>query len=98
MFVTVHEHKPKQEIVNGEFGAQTLVETENISHKGDVMKIAAVQLPYVVVVHYSPYAQNPESCRGTIDTRKTTLMELENDYITALIPKLAPLLPTETTI
>lgn len=91
MFVTVHNHAPytKEHVSDGGlFSGPTVVttKTHDRSWYGDVLTIKAIDLPYIVF-------QAENNCPtdkhiSTLDTRRTTLMELSDEYVLALHPYL----------
>jgi hypothetical protein len=96
MFVTVIENKPFENQVMplfGEGSVQTMTHRDRSGY-GEVLSVLAVELPYVVVRSESIHAHSRYNYK--VDTRRTTLMELSNDYVSALCPYLVtePLPPS----
>lgn len=95
MFITVLSNKPfKQESMPGIIMGDVIggVETKTIVHednsgKGDVLKVLAVQLPYIVVDCYSKF-EKPDY-RFKFDVRRTEFMELTKEYVLAMNSYLA---------
>lgn len=84
-FVTIYEWLPidvPADPFGGLFGGAT-VATKHQDHSwcGDVLKVEAVDLPYVVVSHPNDriFSHNTK-----LDTRQVKLMELSGDYVKAL--------------
>jgi hypothetical protein len=89
MFVTVLENRPfvhQSEPLFGMGDVQTITHTDR-SGMGDVHTVLSVELPYVVIRRESKYEHSRFS--HSIDTRRTTLMELSREYVEALLPHLA---------
>ena len=90
MFITVLENKPYQSenIVGNEMLGETSVKTisrQDNSYKGDILEVVAINLPYIVVKWY--WADNENKAK-TIDTRRSTFMELSDEFVLALYPNL----------
>lgn len=90
MFVTVHNRAPytKEHVSDEGFGGLTVVttKTHDRSWYGDVLTVKAIDLPYIVF-----QAENncpTDTHTSTLDTRRTTLMELSDDYVIARHPHL----------
>ena len=89
MFVTVLENKPhiREDIVGGLLDAKILTATtQDRCGYGDVLTVLVVELPYVVVRYENKY----ETSRLVVqkDTRRTSFMELSDEYVLALHPYL----------
>lgn len=81
-FVTVLEWEP---IVHEPLGmdiamgmTQTVVTQDN-SYKGDVLRVTAVDLPFIVTEQEYGYSHGPID----LDTRRVSLMELSPAYVVA---------------
>ena len=82
MFVTVYEWIPwdAPSFEGGLLGGTTMVKHTDHSWCGDVLKVEAIQLPYVVV---SLPNQGWLSSNVRLDTRRVNLMELTPEYVEA---------------
>jgi len=86
--VTIYEWLPRDvppDPFSGLFGgATTATKHRDRSWCGDVLKVEAVDLPYVVVSHpnQSYYDSNTK-----LDTREVKLMELSAEYVKAMSNK-----------
>lgn len=88
LFVTVLENKPIIDYSTENYGdiktITTVNSTVNRSGMGDVLRILAVDLPYIAAKVENESRILPYK----IDTRQTILMELSEDYVKALCPHL----------
>lgn len=82
MLVTVLEHKPYENEVPSLFGDTVQkVKNQDRSGYGEVLRVEAVQLPYVIVRYLKCSILKDTPIR--YDTRRTTFMELSEDYLAA---------------
>lgn len=80
MFVTVLEHKPYESEIPSLFGDTVQkVKNQDRSGYGEVLRVEAVQLPYVIVRYLKCSILKDKPIR--YDTRRTTFMELNDDYL-----------------
>jgi hypothetical protein len=80
MFVTVFEHKPYESEIPSLFGDTVQkVKNQDRSGYGEVLRVEAVQLPYVIVRYLKCSILKDKPIR--YDTRRTTFMELNDDYL-----------------
>jgi hypothetical protein len=89
MIVTVLENKPfiQQQPSFSDSSIETIAKTDR-SGMGDVHTILAVDLPYAVL---RKEERDKSSYIYKIDTRRTFLMELDQQYVFALCPHLKPI-------
>lgn len=79
MFITVLEHKPYESEIPSLFGDTVQkVKNQDRSGYGEVLRVEAVQLPYVIVRYISSILKDTTI---RYDTRRTTFMELNDDYL-----------------
>jgi hypothetical protein len=79
-FVTVLEWEPIVHEPDGMFTTTKTVYRDN-SYKGDVLKVAAIDLPFLIVDRQSKYEFERNAIK--LDTRRVSLMELSPEYINA---------------
>jgi hypothetical protein len=93
MFITVLENLPHTHPAEGflgmpipdaEGGVATITH-EDRSGYGEVLKVEAIQLPYVLVSY--PFDNILRDHVTKYDTRRTTFMELNEKYVAAMKPK-----------
>lgn len=83
MHITILEWEPIVHEADG-FFTQTCTVTQDRSWCGDVLKVTAVQLPFVVVDE----GRGGFGLRGiNLDTRHVKLMELKPEYVAARTQK-----------
>ena len=90
MFVTVLDNSPytKEEVTGGVFAEAKVVTTtsHDRSGYGEVLIVLAIDLPYVAVRYEDEYESDRFVTK--IDTRRTRLMELSDEYVLAMYPHL----------
>ena len=78
MYVTVLGWKEKEMVSKSAFVGVSKTMYEESSWVGNVLKIEAINLPFIVTNELEMIESRP-----TIDTRKATLMELDLDFVKA---------------
>ena len=86
MHVTVFEGEKSQRAVRTPEGEQIL-NREDKKYNGEVLEIIAVDIPYIVVNHYS-YRCSSAPMKDTLDLRKVKLMRLKPSTVSSLFPEL----------
>ena len=98
MFVTIHTGKPYDKQINEIDNSSpiplpktTFLTREDQSHKGDILEIVAINLPYIIFKRYkrSYVDKNKFTFEYlTLDLRLVKLMKLTDDYVKVLFPEL----------
>lgn len=100
MYVTVLSHKPitHERLGNifggfdpadswkSEGGGKGVITHQDCSYQGDVLKVVAINYPYVSTFHENEYAHNRNQI--TLDMRQTSLMQLTDDFVRSACPHL----------
>lgn len=82
-YLTVFEWEPVIQEPDGIFTTNTITYRDN-SYKGDILKVTAVDLPFVVVERIYGFSFGSPL---TLDTRRVKLMELSPEFIAAKTKK-----------
>lgn len=85
--ITVHSGRVKNSILKGLSPGSpdiAIQQEESCLYKGEVLEIASIMLPYIVVKHISKWDHN-QGDMVKLDTRGMKFMKVTEDYVNAML-------------
>ncbi len=87
MFITILTGKKSSQTVRTPKGPVTKLREESL-YKGDVLRVACLEMPYIVVNQYRYLGTTLKTKAVTLDLREIKIVSLSDDFVRSLLPGL----------